>query len=166
MNDIQSRGDVTIDGSMQSAPTPGSMVLLTRLSRVVYRRATEDVIGMSLKEYMALNHLREQKLMTQQALGDLLHLDPNNCVLLLNVLEAGKLAVRRRDSADRRRHIVELTPEGQRAIERADRALESIEDDVLGALTLDERALLHRLLSRALEGSAAATGRPADRLAG
>ena len=96
----------------------------------------------------------------------MLHLDPNNCVLLLNVLEAGKLAVRRRDSADRRRHIVELTPEGQRAIERADRALESIEDDVLGALTLDERALLHRLLSRALEDSPAAASRPPDRLAG
>ncbi len=166
MNEVESRGGVTIDGSMQSAPAPGSMVLLTRLSRVVYRRATEDVIGMSLKEYMALNHLREQKQMTQQALGDMLHLDPNNCVLLLNVLEAGKLAVRRRDSADRRRHIVELTPEGQRAVERADRALESIEDEVLSGLTLDERALLHGLLSRALEGSPAAAARPRDRLAG
>jgi DNA-binding MarR family transcriptional regulator len=127
------------------------MVLLTRLSRVVYRRASEAVLGMSLKEYMALNNLRDQTNVTQQALGDALHLDANNLVLLLNVLEASHLAERRRDQADRRRHIVELTPEGRVAVERADRALESVEDDVLGALSADERATFHRLLQRALD---------------
>lgn len=142
---------------MESATTsaPGSMVLLTRLSRLVYRRATEAVLGMSLKEYMALNNLREQHSVTQQALGDALHLDANNCVLLLNALEAGHLAERRRDQQDRRRHIVELTPAGRLAVERADRALESVEDDVLGALSADERAVLHRLLLRALESESA-----------
>jgi len=90
-----------------------------------------------------------------QAAGDSLHLDPNNCVLLLNTLEAGHLAERRRDSTDRRRHIVELTPAGRLAVERADRALESVEDDVLGALSADERAILHRLLLRALESESA-----------
>jgi hypothetical protein len=33
---------------MDGAPGPGSMVLLTRLARVVYRRATEAVLGMRL----------------------------------------------------------------------------------------------------------------------
>jgi DNA-binding MarR family transcriptional regulator len=142
---------------MESATTttPGSMVLLTRLSRVVYRRANESVLGLSLKEYMALNNLREQPNVTQQALGDALHLDANNCVLLLNVLEAGHLAERRRDRTDRRRHIVELTPAGRVAVERADRALESVEDEVLGALSAAERAMLHRLLLRALETESA-----------
>ena len=109
---------------------------------------------MTLKEYMALANLRDQKGVTQQALGDALHLDPNNCVLLLNVLESGKLAERRRDPTDRRRHIVELTPVGRRALERADRALESVEDDVLGTLSPTERETLHRLLVRAVEGEA------------
>jgi len=142
---------------MESATTavPGSMVLLTRLSRVVYRRASEAVLGMSLKEYMALNNLRDQHNVTQQALGDSLHLDANNCVLLLNALEAGHLAERRRDRTDRRRHIVELTPAGRLAVEHADRALESVEDKVLGALSADERAVLHRLLLRALETESA-----------
>jgi DNA-binding MarR family transcriptional regulator len=157
MNTVQSPRAATIDETMESATTttPGSMVLLTRLSRVVYRRASEAVLGMSLKEYMALNNLREQPNVTQQALGDSLHLDANNCVLLLNVLEAGHLAERRRDRIDRRRHIVELTPAGRVAVERADRALESVEDEVLGALSADERAMLHRLLLRALETESA-----------
>src|SRR5919204_5624391 len=94
-------------GADQALPAgPGSMVLLTRLARVVYRRATEAVLGMSLKEYMSLNNLRDRSL-TQQALGDSLHLDANNCVLLLNELEASGLAERRRDPEDRRRHIVQ-----------------------------------------------------------
>jgi MarR family transcriptional regulator, temperature-dependent positive regulator of motility len=66
------------------------------------------------------------------------------------VLEAGRLAVRRRDPTDRRRHIVELTEEGHRAVERADRALESVENEVLAALSSDERAELRRLLALAL----------------
>ena len=68
------------------------MVLLFQLSRVLYRRATEAVLGMSLKEYLALSTLREQPWVTQQTLGEVLHLDPNNCVLLLNVLENSRLA--------------------------------------------------------------------------
>ena len=137
--------------TLKPATTPGSMVLLTRLSRLVYRRANEAVLGMSLKEYMALINLRDQPNVTQQALGDSLHLDANNCVLLLNHLEASHLAERRRDRTDRRRHIVELTPAGRLAVEQADRALESVEDEVLGALSADERATLHGLLLRALE---------------
>src|SRR6266851_108 len=97
MTSVQSTDRATIDQTdMEPAPAPGSMLLLTRLSRVVYRRASEAVLGMTLKEYMALTNLRDQTNVTQQALGDALHLDANNCVLLLNVLEAGQLAERRR----------------------------------------------------------------------
>ena len=158
MTTVHSSRTATIGASMPPAVAPGAMVLLTRLSREIYRRATEDVLGMSLKAYLALNNLREQEGVSQQALGDALHLDPNNCVLLLNVLEAGRLAVRRRDPTDRRRHIVELTDEGRRAVDRADRALESVENEVLAALTPGERAELRRLLARALSAEPATAG--------
>jgi DNA-binding MarR family transcriptional regulator len=151
MPNVLSNEPATIDPAMEPAAASGSMVLLTRLSRLVYRSATEALLGMSLKEYMALNNLREQGRLTQQALGDSLHLDANNCVLLLNVLEAGRFAERRRDPGDRRRHIVELTAEGRVAVERADRALETVEDQVLVALSAEERATLRRLLLHALE---------------
>ena len=57
---------------------PRSMVLLTRLSRVVYRRATDAILGMSLKEYSALSLLREQPNVSQQSFCEAVHLDPNN----------------------------------------------------------------------------------------
>jgi DNA-binding MarR family transcriptional regulator len=149
--------DASIGKEMEVAPGPGSMVLLTRLSRVVYQRATEKVLGMRLKMYSSLNYLREHEGLSQQAMAEALHMDANSCVLLLNDLEAAGLAERRRDPHDRRRHTVALNPAGRRALERAERALESVEDDVLGALDAEERAMLRRLLARALEG----TPRPA-----
>jgi DNA-binding MarR family transcriptional regulator len=136
---------------MNPATATGSVGLLTQLSRVIYRRATEDVIGMRLKQLIALDHLREETCL-QQGLGQMLMLDPNNCVLLLNDLDESGWIERRRDPADRRRHLVEITPAGRRALEEAERKLESLEDEVLGNLSGEERVRLHDLLTKALDG--------------
>jgi DNA-binding MarR family transcriptional regulator len=141
---------------MSTSPSPGSIVLLTRLSRLVYKRATEDVLGMRLKAYVTLSNLREGP-RSQQDLCIAMHLDPNNCVLMLNDLENDAYIERRRDPADRRRHIVELTPAGHKAMLAAERAMESLEDDVLGALEPDEREVLRKLLARALAAEPALT---------
>lgn len=135
---------------MNPATATGSIGLLTQLSRVVYRRATEDVIGMRLKQLIALDHLRDTESCLQQGLGQMLMLDPNNCVLLLNDLDEAGYVERRRDPQDRRRHIVEITPAGLTALEEAERKLETLEDEVLGNLSQAERAQLHGLLSKAL----------------
>jgi DNA-binding MarR family transcriptional regulator len=137
---------------MVSAQAPGSMLLLTRLSKLVYRHATDAVLGMSLKEYAALTSLRDQPHISQQAFCESVQLDPNNCVLLLNALEAADLVERRRDPTDRRRHIVVLTSAGQKALEHADRALETVEEQVLGALDQEQRVTLHELLALAVQG--------------
>jgi DNA-binding MarR family transcriptional regulator len=135
---------------MTTAATTGSMNLLTRLSRDVYRRATEDVIGIRLKQFIALDYLREQGGTTQQQLGETLHLDKNNCVILLNDLEEDHYVTRRRDPTDRRRHLVEMTPAGVKALERAEEKLETLEDQVVGSLSDEERATLRELLSKAM----------------
>jgi DNA-binding MarR family transcriptional regulator len=77
-------------------------------------------------------------------------MDANNVVLLLNELEDVGYTTRVRDPDDRRRHRVELTPAGSKALHSAEHAQEAIEDDVLRALDPEERATLWRLLSRAL----------------
>ena len=132
-----------------SASQPGSIVLLTRLARLVYKRATEDVLGMRLKAYMSLSNLREGP-RGQQDLCIAMHLDPNNCVLLLNDLEELGYIERRRDPADRRRHIVEMTPAGHKAMLAAESAMQTLEGDVLGALAPEEREVLREMLDRAL----------------
>jgi DNA-binding MarR family transcriptional regulator len=140
---------------MSTSASPGSIVLLTRLSRLIYKRATEDVLGMRLKAYMTLTNLRDGA-KGQQELCVSMHLDPNNCVLLLNDLESAGYVERRRDPVDRRRHIVEITAAGRKAMSSAERAMESLEDDVLGALEPDEREVLRKLLARAIASEPAA----------
>ena len=142
---------------MGTATVPGSMVLLTRLARAVYRRTSEEVLGMRLKGYVALCYLRDRGAATQQELGEKMMVDANNLVLMLNELEDAGYLVRRRDPDDRRRHIVELTDAGRKAIGRAEEGMESVEDDILAALSPKERATLRDLLNKALDGAPADT---------
>jgi DNA-binding MarR family transcriptional regulator len=79
-----------------------------------------------------------------------MHLDPNNLVLMLNEVEKAGFVERRRDPEDRRRHIVELTAAGQRALVRAERGMQSVEDEVLSALNQKERVDLGKALAKAL----------------
>jgi DNA-binding MarR family transcriptional regulator len=135
---------------MNTVTSTGSMNLLTRLSRVVYRSATEDVIGIRLKQFVLLDYLREQGGSSQQQLGETLMLDANNCVILLNDLEESGYVERRRDPTDRRRHIVEMTSAGRLALERAEIKLETLEDQVIGNLSPSERSTLRDLLAKSL----------------
>jgi DNA-binding MarR family transcriptional regulator len=133
--------------------SPGSMVLLTRLAKQVYQRSGEELLGMHLRLLIALSYLRDHDGAPQQELAEVLCIDANNVVLVLNELEDLGHIRRRRDPADRRRHLVDLTPQGRRALAAAERAQEAIEDDVLRGLDAEERAELWRLLTRALRGA-------------
>jgi DNA-binding MarR family transcriptional regulator len=102
---------------------------------------------------MALSYLRDHDGAPQQELAEALCMDANNVVLLLNELEELGHVSRRRDPLDRRRHLVDLTKQGRHALLSAERAQETVEDEVLRALDADERATLWRLLTRALHGA-------------
>ena len=148
---VNERG--TLAPAMSAATTRGrgSMVLVTRLARVIFGASTEEVLGMRLKQSMLLGQLRDSDgAMPQQSLCGAMHLDPNNLVLMLNELEDDGYIERKRDPEDRRRHIVELTSAGKKALDRAEKGMESVEDQVLAALDKDQRAELRKLLALAL----------------
>src|SRR6266702_8568291 len=131
---------------------PGLVSLLSQFAKALHRRSTEELLGMRLKPYMALGYIRDHPGTTQQELESALFMDANSVVPILNELEAAQFSIRRRDPNDRRRHIVEITPTGRRALERADRARDSLEGEVLGSLSAEERKTLRSLLERVLEG--------------
>ena len=129
----------------------GFVSLLTQVHKALNRRTDEQLLGMRFKPYMTLGYIRDHPGTTQQEIESSLFMDANSVVLLLNELEAAHFSIRRRDANDRRRHIVEITPAGRRALERADKARESLEDEVLAPLSAEERNILRRLLERVLE---------------
>lgn len=135
---------------MEAGSPAGTVVLITRLSRAVYRRVGEDMLGMRLKEFVALSRLRSWDAHPQRELGEAMMMDANNLVILLNGLEERGFAQRERDPHDRRRHLVRITDEGRAALIAAEAAMDTTDDDVLGALDPRERAQLRDLLAKAL----------------
>jgi DNA-binding MarR family transcriptional regulator len=126
--------------------------LLEHLARVG-RRAAETSMspgGLRPRHLIALKLLSERGPASQHGLADALSLDPSNVVGLLNELEERGLITRRRDPADRRRHIVELSPLGEDELACAYARLSDVEDDLLSALSAEERATLYDLLVRAV----------------
>ena len=140
------------------------MVLLTRLAKQVYRRSTEELLGMHLRLLMALSYVRDHDGAPQQELAEALCMDANNVVLLLNELEELGYVARRRDPEDRRRHRVELTPPGRRARHSPSGARKGIEDDVLRGLEPGRaRDPARAAGARAAPGRAGRRGRPGRR---
>ena len=129
---------------------PGSMVLLTRLAKQVYRRSNDELLGMQLRHLVALSYVRDHDTCPQHELAEAFCMDANNVVLLLNELEQLEFVTRLRDPSDRRRHLVQIKPSGRAALSEAERAQVVIEDEVLAALDADERRTLRELLNRAL----------------
>jgi DNA-binding MarR family transcriptional regulator len=125
--------------------------MLLRLAKVIQKRSTEELLGITVRQLMLLSYLRWGGAALQQQLCEYLWMDPNNCVLLLNELEERGYLERRRDPIDRRRHVVDLTDAGLLALEQAERAQESIGEQLFAGLSDEERATLRSLLSRALE---------------
>ncbi|HSZ05426.1 MAG TPA: MarR family transcriptional regulator [Solirubrobacteraceae bacterium] len=143
-----------------TAVTHQSLALVNHLARVA-RRGSEAALaplGLRPRHLVALTLLRDHGSATQQALIEALRIDPSNLVGLLNELEAEGLLVRERDPGDRRRHIVELSQIGRATLEQAEQRLADVQDDVLEALSDEERATLHALLLRAAGGQLPAGG--------
>lgn len=134
------------------------MVLLTRLAKQVYRRSSDELLGMQLRHLVALSYVRDHDACPQHELAEAFCMDANNVVLLLNEIEQLGYVTRLRDPSDRRRHLVQLTPAGAEALSLAERAQEAIEDDVLQGLDPTERTTLWQLLTRALRGVEPADG--------
>ena len=140
--------------NMESGPgsDAGLIALLMQINKALHRRTSEELLGMRLKAFLLLGYVRDRGAVSQQELEAGLLMDGNSVVLLLNETEAAGFSVRRRDQADRRRHMVELTDTGRIAVERAEKAREGIEDEVLSDLSPEERKTLRKLLRRVLDG--------------
>jgi DNA-binding MarR family transcriptional regulator len=133
-----------------SAGATGHSMLIFRLARVTGYRLTQALAALEMRtnEFAVLHHLNLAGRLSQQELGGALRINPSNLVGLLDALEADGLIVRPRDPADRRRHLVGLTPAGARRLAQAKRAVAQAEQDLLAPLDSQERAQLHDFLER------------------
>src|SRR5215217_5401064 len=135
-------GDATADS--------GCGLLILRLARASAWRLGRSLADSGLRwtEFAVLHHLEAQGPVAQRDLALALRIQPSNIVSLLDDLERRGLLRRAPDPVDRRRHRVELTGRGGRALALAREATRRAEDDVLGPLNPTERREFHELLVR------------------
>src|SRR5437764_2818109 len=124
--------------------------LLKRLGFAAKERTMKAYEGTGLHPYhhAVLLVLDEGSRETQGSIADALGYDRGQLVGMLDELEEKGLVERRRDPKDRRRHIVDLTPDGKRTLTKLRSLAQQIEDEFFAPLDERERSTLHALLLR------------------
>jgi len=144
MSEIAQKSSLRMPVELVSSP----VFLLKRLGG-----AAKELSGDAYEEggirpfhYAILAVLAEGERGTQGEIADALGYDRGQLVGFLDELEKSGLVERRRDPLDRRRHVVQMTAEGQKALTKMRKLAARIDDDFLAPLTHDQREQLQSLL--------------------
>jgi DNA-binding MarR family transcriptional regulator len=108
--------------------------------------------GARRQHFVLLTSLAEQGPASQATLGRRLWIDRSDLHAILNELEGDGLVERVRDSQDRRRNVVVLTPRGRTALKRLDKRVDGAQDALLKPLSATDRRELRRLLEQLVDG--------------
>jgi DNA-binding MarR family transcriptional regulator len=124
--------------------------LLKRLGTITKDKsaAAFEAVGASGYDFMVLAVLEEGTRATQATIADALCYDRSYLVGLLDDLEARGLIERRRDTVDRRRHIVSLTPAGKQTLGKLRAVHAGVDEEIFAPLSETERKTLHKLLRK------------------
>jgi MarR family transcriptional regulator, transcriptional regulator for hemolysin len=144
--------------SLMSRPGPQPLGLhLTRVSRAV-SRAFDDALseaGGSLPVWLVLISLKSGQLASQRELAEAVGVQGATLTHHLNAMESAGLVTRRRDPANRRLHLVELTPGGEALFLRLRAAAMAFDQRLRTGLSGSETAQLETLLTRLRDNVAA-----------
>src|ERR1700751_4995473 len=123
---------------------------LTRVSRMI-SRAFDDAlaeVGGSLPVWLVLIPLKGGHLASQRELAEAVGVQGATLTHHLNAMESAGLVTRRRDPANRRLHLVELTPDGEALFFRLRDAAMAFDQRLRTGLSESESSQLQTLLTR------------------
>jgi MarR family transcriptional regulator for hemolysin len=137
--------------SLMSRPARQPLGLyLTRVSRTV-SRAFDDALaeaGGSLPVWLVLISLKSGQLASQRELAEAVGIQGATLTHHLNTMESAGLVTRRRDPANRRLHLVELTPDGDTLFFRLRDAAMAFDQRLRAGLSDTEASQLEVLLNK------------------
>jgi MarR family transcriptional regulator for hemolysin len=123
---------------------------LSRTARSV-SRAFDDALaqaGGSVPRWLVLISLKSQQVRNQRELAEAVGIREATLTHHLNSMDEEGLITRRRDPANRRVHLVELTEAGEAAFHRMRGAAVAFDEKLRAGFNDDEVASLESLLSR------------------
>jgi MarR family transcriptional regulator for hemolysin len=123
---------------------------LTHASRAISRAFDEALAaaGGSLPVWLVLVNLKMRNLASQRELAEAMGIKEATLTHHLNAMEAGGLITRRRDPANRRIHMVELTEAGESSFGRLREAAFAFDVQLTQNVTPEEITPLENLLGR------------------
>src|SRR3954451_11502893 len=119
----------------ERATSAGLLLALVGQHAMRRLRAAHTEHNLAPRQFHLLGLLHDRGAMSQRDLGALMDVDPSVVVTLLNPLEADRYISRQRDPSDQRRHVVTITSQGERQLDRAARAQREAENELLAGLT-------------------------------
>ena len=124
--------------------------LLVQLGFHVARRFSERLapLGLEPRHAGVLFRLAANEGLSQQAIGELIGLNPTRMVFLVDELERRGLVERRRNAADRRSYALYLTAQGREKLREVRASRSRHQDEIGGSLNRDERVQLTSLLRK------------------
>jgi MarR family transcriptional regulator for hemolysin len=133
---------------------------LARVARTASRAFDEALAGSggSLPVWLVLLNLKTRQLASQRELAEAVGIREATLTHHLNAMEADGLITRRRDTANRRLHVVELSETGEAAFLRLRDAAIAFDARLRRGITDQEIALVEGVLDR-LAGNVG-TGQP------
>lgn len=135
---------------MQGPPQFGSAFLLAQLGAHATQRFAERVadLGLTPPQTGLLRAIARWPGESQQVLAAELGTPPTRLVALVDGLEQQGLIERRRNPQDRRLYAVFLSDKGQETMAALAKAAAAHEDEMMAALSTEERSVLRDLLAR------------------
>jgi DNA-binding MarR family transcriptional regulator len=123
-----------------------------RMAILLRRRGATQLarLGIGAHHYAILCCLETRGTCCQKAISEQTGIDCAHLIFPLDDLLARELVGREVDDADRRRDDIRLTAAGSRILERAERILNAVEDELLMDLSAQERAALGELAERVI----------------
>jgi len=123
---------------------------LTRVARTVSRAFDETLAeaGGSLPVWLVLISLKSRQLASQRELAEAVGIEGPTLTHHLDTMESAGLVTRRRDPANRRLHLVDLTPDGDALFLRLRDAATAFDRRLRAGLSEGDVDQLEALLTR------------------
>jgi MarR family transcriptional regulator, lower aerobic nicotinate degradation pathway regulator len=129
---------------LNQAAIPGNRLVAEALAGAGTRR----------HHYALLTALDEFGPASQADLSRGTMIDRSDMVATVNELTEQGLVERTQDPDDLRRNVITLTPTGRRHLRKLDSLVDTVQGELLSALSVTERAQLVRLLTRVVDHQA------------
>ena len=147
-----------------SPPVPPPVGLRLARTAKTLSRAFDDALakaGGSLPVWLVLISLKSQQLGNQRALAEAVGIREATLTHHLNAMDAQGLITRRRDPANRRVHLVELTEAGEAVFGRLRGAALEFDRRLRDGISSEDVAVLNDLLGRLEHNVASDDRKPA-----